>query len=80
MSEWALFGEHAMVGVPKRDLPLGFGRVVYEGDPEVVRAVLSDAPLTARLVMFRLADACSPRTPSGCTAPPHRPGSGCETP
>lgn len=50
-AEWALFGEHAMRSIPKKDLPLGFGLVMYEGDPEVIKEVLSHAPLAARLLM-----------------------------
>jgi hypothetical protein len=50
-AEWALFGEHALGSVPKKDLPLGFGMVMYEDNPEAVKAVLSHAPFAARLLM-----------------------------
>ncbi|MFD8033630.1 hemerythrin domain-containing protein [Streptomyces sp. NPDC059717] len=50
-AEWALFGEHAMSTVPKKDLPLAFGMVMYEGDPQVIKAILSHAPVAARLMM-----------------------------
>jgi hemerythrin-like domain-containing protein len=50
-AEWAELGEHGMRNTPKKHLPLIFGMVMYEGDPEVVRAVLAEAPLPARLLM-----------------------------
>ncbi|MEV6397156.1 hemerythrin domain-containing protein [Streptomyces sp. NPDC051907] len=53
-AEWALFGEHAFATIPKKTLALGFGMVMYEGDPEVIRAVLSNAPFVPRFVMPRL--------------------------
>ncbi|MFF3945943.1 hemerythrin domain-containing protein [Streptomyces sp. NPDC001902] len=54
-AEWAELGEHGMANSPKKDLPLAFGMVMYEGDPEVIKAVLSHAPLAPRLVMPLLA-------------------------
>lgn len=54
-AEWAELGEHGMANSPKKDLPLAFGMVMYEGDPEVIKAVLSHAPLVPRLVMPILA-------------------------
>ena len=50
-AEWARLGEHGLSKTPKKDLPLGLGMAMYEGDPEVVKAVLSHAPLMARLIM-----------------------------
>ncbi|MDX3072626.1 hemerythrin domain-containing protein [Streptomyces sp. MI02-7b] len=50
-AEWQLLGEHGMAGSPKKVLPLAFGMVMYEGDPEVVKAVLAHAPFAARLIM-----------------------------
>ncbi|WP_218009038.1 hemerythrin domain-containing protein [Herbidospora cretacea] len=50
-AEWAQLGEHSLSKSSKKDLPLVLGMTMYEGDPEVVRAVLSHAPLLARLVM-----------------------------
>ncbi|MEV4757835.1 hemerythrin domain-containing protein [Micromonospora sp. NPDC049559] len=50
-AEWSQLGEHGMKDMPKSKLPLGFGMVMYEGDPEVLKAVLADAPLVARLTM-----------------------------
>ncbi|MGW1609362.1 hemerythrin domain-containing protein [Streptomyces sp. NPDC002285] len=53
-TEWAQFGEHAFSTVPKKTLALGFGMVMYEGDAEVIKEVLSNAPFVPRLVMPRL--------------------------
>jgi hypothetical protein len=50
-AEWQELGAHAMGEVPKKHLPLAFGMAMYEGDPEVVQAVLAQAPLIARLLM-----------------------------
>ncbi|WP_203886428.1 hemerythrin domain-containing protein [Planotetraspora kaengkrachanensis] len=50
-AEWQELGTHAMAGVPKKKLPLAFGMAMYEGDPEVIKEVLSFAPLMARLTM-----------------------------
>ncbi|MFD3451916.1 hemerythrin domain-containing protein [Streptomyces sp. NPDC058691] len=50
-AEWKLLGEHGMEKSPKKDLPLAFGMVMYEGDPEVVKAVLAHAPFAARMIM-----------------------------
>ncbi|MET9877610.1 hypothetical protein ABZZ36_23685 [Actinacidiphila glaucinigra] len=44
-----------MANSPKKDLPLAFGMVMYEGDPAVIKAVLSHAPLVPRLIMPLLA-------------------------
>ncbi|MDN3029677.1 hemerythrin domain-containing protein [Streptomyces sp. S.PB5] len=54
-AEWDRMGQHGLANSPKRTLPLTFGMVMYEGDPEVVKAVLVHAPLPARLLMPRLA-------------------------
>ena len=50
-AEWAKLGEHGLADSPKKDLPLSFGMAMYEGDPEVIKAVLAHAPLPARLLM-----------------------------
>ncbi|MCA2230045.1 hemerythrin domain-containing protein [Nonomuraea aurantiaca] len=50
-AEWRKLGEHGMDEMPKKLLPLAFGMVMYEGDPEVIRAVLAEAPALARLLM-----------------------------
>ncbi|SCF14293.1 hemerythrin domain-containing protein [Micromonospora chokoriensis] len=50
-AEWMQLGEHGMSKSPKKQLPLAFGLAMYEGDPEVIKAVLAHAPLPARLLM-----------------------------
>ncbi|TFV29675.1 hypothetical protein E4K10_49000 [Streptomyces sp. T1317-0309] len=40
-----------MAESPKKTLPLAFGMVMYEGDPEVVKAVLAHGPLPARILV-----------------------------
>ncbi|WP_055587483.1 hemerythrin domain-containing protein [Peterkaempfera griseoplana] len=49
--EWHQLGEHGMAAIPKRILPLVFGMAMYEGDPEVVKAVLATVPLPVRLLV-----------------------------
>ncbi|MEU1621109.1 hemerythrin domain-containing protein [Streptomyces sp. NPDC005722] len=50
-AEWHQLGEHGMQNTPKKDLPLAFGMAMYEGDPEVVKAVLATAPLPVRVIV-----------------------------
>ncbi|KMS92119.1 hypothetical protein ACZ91_06010 [Streptomyces regensis] len=50
-AEWRELGEHGMSAIAKRDLPLTFGMAMYEGDPGVIKAVLSHAPLPVRLLV-----------------------------
>lgn len=50
-TEWHELGEHGMASTPKKDLPLVFGMAMYEGDPEVIKAVLATAPLPVRLIV-----------------------------
>jgi len=57
-AEWRRLGEEGIGGLPRRQLPLVFGMVMYRADPEVIRQMLSHAPLLPRLLMPRLA----PRT------------------
>ena len=54
-AEWAQLGEEGMGGVAKSQLPLVFGMLQYEGDPEVIAAMLSHAPLLPRLLIPVLA-------------------------
>ncbi|MFI6340492.1 hemerythrin domain-containing protein [Streptomyces sp. NPDC050535] len=49
--EWAGLGEHGMGKIPKKDLPLIFGMLMYEADPAVVKVVLSHVPLVARVLL-----------------------------
>ncbi|MGW3464833.1 hemerythrin domain-containing protein, partial [Streptomyces olivaceoviridis] len=50
-AEWRELGEHGMGAIAKKDLPLTFGMAMYEGDPEVIEAVLAHAPLPVRLLV-----------------------------
>jgi hypothetical protein len=50
-AEWEQMGHHGMNPFQKRLLPLGFGLLMYEGDPAVMRRTLSNVPLPARLLM-----------------------------
>ncbi|MFC4533955.1 hemerythrin domain-containing protein [Sphaerisporangium dianthi] len=50
-SEWQELGKHSMTEIPRKRLPLAFGMAMYEGDPEVIKAILAEAPLVARLLM-----------------------------
>jgi hemerythrin-like domain-containing protein len=50
-AEWQQLGQHGMDTFPKRHLPLAFGMLMYEGDPEVMRRTLANVPLPARLLM-----------------------------
>ena len=54
-AEWQRLGEEGIGGLPKRRLPLVFGMVMYRADPEVIRGMLSHAPLVPRLLMPYLA-------------------------
>ncbi|WP_055587412.1 hemerythrin domain-containing protein [Peterkaempfera griseoplana] len=49
--EWHQLGERGMEALPKKILPLVFGIAMYEGEPEVVKAVLATAPLPVRLLV-----------------------------
>jgi hypothetical protein len=57
-AEWHRLGEEGLAGLPRKQLPLVLGMVMYEADPEVIRGMLSHAPLVPRLLMPYLA----PRT------------------
>jgi hypothetical protein len=57
-AEWQALGEEGIGGLPRKQLPLVFGMVMYRADPGVIRQMLSHAPLVPRLLMPRLA----PRT------------------
>jgi hypothetical protein len=53
--EWQRLGEAGVDGLPRRQLPLVFGMIMYRADPEVVRGMLAHAPLVPRVVVPRLA-------------------------
>jgi hemerythrin-like domain-containing protein len=54
-AEWAAIGENGAAAVPRTKLPLLFGMFMYEGDPDVVRDMLSSAPPVARALLPRIA-------------------------
>lgn len=50
-SEWNQLGEAAMAQLPQKKLPLLFGMLMYEANPDVISAMLAHAPLLPRLLM-----------------------------
>lgn len=54
-AEWQRLGEEGLGGLRKSQLPLAFGMLQYEGDPEVIAKMLTHAPALARLLMPVLA-------------------------
>ncbi|MFF3443808.1 hemerythrin domain-containing protein [Streptosporangium sp. NPDC002721] len=50
-AEWGQLGEHGLAKTPKKELPLVFGVMMYEGDPEVIETVLAEAPGPVRLLV-----------------------------
>lgn len=53
--EWVAIGEHGEKGAEGRDKLLVLGMLVHEGDPAVIDAMLSAAPLPVRKLLPRLA-------------------------
>ncbi|GGN62176.1 hypothetical protein GCM10011579_029060 [Streptomyces albiflavescens] len=49
--EWHQLGDHAINGLPKSKLPIVFGMLASLADPDVVKLMLSTAPLVPRLIM-----------------------------
>lgn len=49
--EWHELGDHAINQLPKNKLPIVFGLLASLADPEVVKLMLSTAPLVPRLIM-----------------------------
>jgi hemerythrin-like domain-containing protein len=54
-AEWDEIGEEGMAGVPKKRLPMAFGMLMKDGDPEVLRAMIGHAPPPVRVVVPRIA-------------------------
>jgi hypothetical protein len=52
--EWHELGEAGRAGIPRKDMALVFGMLMYEGDPEVVKIMLAPAPLPVRVLVPRL--------------------------
>lgn len=50
-AEWKELGEEGVKHLPKSDLPLVLGMIQYEGDPEVVAAMVDGTPRLIRLVV-----------------------------
>jgi hemerythrin-like domain-containing protein len=53
--EWKGLGGHGMEVFSKKELPLCFGLVMYQTEPDVIKGVLEDAPLPVRLLVPRIA-------------------------
>ncbi|MFE9629294.1 hemerythrin domain-containing protein [Streptomyces sp. NPDC006527] len=49
--EWHELGDHAINALPKSKLPIVFGMLASYADPDVVKLMLSTAPLVPRLIM-----------------------------
>ena len=54
-AEWNAVGEAGAASVPKSLMPLVFGMFAYEGEPDVLAAMLQAAPLLPRLLVPRIA-------------------------
>lgn len=50
-AEWEEFTEQGMSSIPKRKMVLGFGMMLYEGDPEVIDLELRKLPTPVRRVL-----------------------------
>lgn len=53
-AEWGELAEEVKT-IPARKLPIVFGMLMYEGDPEIVATILAAAPALPRLLMPHLA-------------------------
>jgi hemerythrin superfamily protein len=53
--EWDELGAEGIAGVPRKQLSAVFGMIMKDGDPEVVRTMLSHAPPPVRALLPRLA-------------------------
>lgn len=49
--EWAEFTEQGMESIPKKQMLLGFGMMLYEGDPEVIGIELRSVPAPVRAIL-----------------------------
>ena len=54
-AEWRAAGEAGAAAIPRTQMPLVFGMFSYEGDPEVLTAMLRHAPAPARVLVPVLA-------------------------
>jgi hemerythrin-like domain-containing protein len=53
-AEWDQLGEEGLGALPKTRLPLAFGMLVKDADPEVIRGILAHVPLVPRVVLPRI--------------------------
>jgi hemerythrin-like domain-containing protein len=54
-AEWDELGERGMAAIPRSKMPMVFGMLMAEGDPEVLRMMIGHAPLLPRVVVPRIA-------------------------
>jgi hemerythrin-like domain-containing protein len=50
-AEWGELGEDGMAAQAKSKLPMIFGMIMKDADPEVIRGMLANAPLVPRLML-----------------------------
>ncbi len=53
--EWGKIGEEGLGTLPKRMMPLAFGMMQYEGDPETLAEMIGGAPFPIRHIVPALA-------------------------
>ncbi len=53
-AEWNQLGEEGLGTLPKSQLPLAFGMLMKDADPEVIRGILANVPLIPRVVLPRI--------------------------
>jgi hemerythrin-like domain-containing protein len=53
-AEWDQLGEEGLGTLPKSQLPLAFGMIMKDADPEVIRGILANVPLIPRVVLPRI--------------------------
>jgi hemerythrin-like domain-containing protein len=53
-AEWQELGRDGVAAIPRSQVALAFGTMMYDGDPEVIAAILGQAPAPARLLLPRL--------------------------
>lgn len=53
-AEWKQLGEEGLKSLPKSRLPLVLGMIQYEGDPDVVAAMIAETPRLIRALVPRL--------------------------
>jgi hypothetical protein len=80
-AEWNQLGEEGQGALPKSRLPVVFGMVMKDADPEVIRGVLANVPVIPRLLLPRIteprfAEALGDAAPPGRTRSPLLPGGG----